>query len=59
LGNLALQQKNFKEADKHFVNVLGLLVDYQSNDVLPQSDGLAAGRLKEMIVSAMAMERAA
>jgi chemotaxis protein methyltransferase CheR len=58
LGNLALRQKNFKEADKHFTNVLGLLVDYQPNDVLPQSDGLAAGRLKEMVMSAMSMERA-
>ena len=59
LGNFALQQKNFKEADKHFSNVLGLLADYQSDDVLPQSDGLVAGRLKEMVESAMAMERAA
>jgi chemotaxis protein methyltransferase CheR len=59
LGNLALQRKNFKEADKHFTNVLGLLADYQPNDVLPQSDGLAAGRLKEMVESAMSMERAA
>jgi chemotaxis protein methyltransferase CheR len=59
LGNLALRQKNFKEADKHFTNVLGLLADYQFNEVLSQSDGLAAGRLKEMVVSAMSMERAA
>jgi chemotaxis protein methyltransferase CheR len=59
LGNLALQQNNFKEADKHFTNVLGLLADYQPDDVLSQSDGLAAGRLKEMVVSAMSMERAA
>ncbi len=59
LGNFARQQGNFKEADKHFANVLGLLADYQSGDVLPQSDGLAAGRLKEMVESAMAMERAA
>jgi chemotaxis protein methyltransferase CheR len=59
LGNFALQQKNFKEADKHFSNVLGLLADYQPNDVLPQSDGLVAGRLREMVESAIAMERAA
>jgi chemotaxis protein methyltransferase CheR len=59
LGNFALQQRNFKEADKHFSNVLGLLADYQSNDVLPQSDGLVAGRLREMVESAIAMERAA
>jgi chemotaxis protein methyltransferase CheR len=59
LGNFALQKRNFKEADKHFSNVLGLLADYQSNDVLPQSDGLVAGRLKEMVESALAMERAA
>jgi len=59
LGNLAVRQKNFKEADKHFANVLGLLADYSSNEVLSQSDGLAAGRLKEMVASAMSMERAA
>jgi chemotaxis protein methyltransferase CheR len=59
LGNFALQQRNFKEADKHFSNVLGLLADYQPDDVLPQSDGLVAGRLKEMVESAIAMEKAA
>ncbi len=58
LGNFALQRRNFREADKHFSNVLGLLADYQPDDVLPQSDGLVAGRLKEMVESAMAMEKA-
>jgi chemotaxis protein methyltransferase CheR len=57
LGNFALQQRNFKEADKHFSNVLGLLADYKSDDVLPQSDGLVAGRLKEMVESAISMEK--
>jgi chemotaxis protein methyltransferase CheR len=59
LGNFALQQRNFKEAGKHFANVLGLLADYQPDAVLPQSDGLVAGRLKEMVESAMAVEKAA
>lgn len=59
LGNLALRQRRFKEADKQFTNVLTLLKRYQNDEVLPLADGLAAGRLKEMIQSTMAMERPA
>jgi len=59
LGNLALRQGHSKEAHKHFLNVLELLADYQPDEMLPQSDGLVGGRLKEMVISAMSMERAA
>lgn len=59
LGNLALQQQKIEEANKHFAITLDLLAACQSNDILPQSDGLAAGRLKEMVGSAMSMERTA
>jgi chemotaxis protein methyltransferase CheR len=59
LGNSALRQKKFKEAGRHFTNTRALLNSYQPNEVLPQSDGLVAGRLREMVESAMAMEKAA
>lgn len=59
LGNSALRQKKFKEAERHFANTRALLNSYQPNEVLPQSDGLVAGRLREMVESAMAMEKAA
>jgi chemotaxis protein methyltransferase CheR len=59
LGNLALRQRNFKEAGRHFANVLALLDAYKPNDVLPDSDGLAAGRLREMVESAQLLEKAA
>ena len=59
LGNCALRQKKFKEAERHFANTRTLLNSYQPNEVLPQSDGLVAGRLREMVESAMAMEKAA
>lgn len=58
LGNAAMQQKKLIEANRHFTNVLSLLAPYDPNDTLPQSDGLVAGRLKEMVESAMMMERA-
>jgi chemotaxis protein methyltransferase CheR len=59
LGNAALRRKHFPEAERHFVNVLNLLADYETNDVLPQSDGLVAGRLREMVAAAMSVETAA
>jgi chemotaxis protein methyltransferase CheR len=53
LGNLTLQQGNFKEAKKHFENVLSLLTAYRLEDVLPESDGITAGRLIEIIQTIM------
>lgn len=51
LGNHKLRQRKFKEAGKHFTNALVLLAGYQRDAVLPHSDGLAAGRLREIIES--------
>ena len=59
LAHFALRQGNLEEAERHFDNVLSLLDAYQPDDVLPQSDGLAAGRLREMVKSALSMEKAA
>ncbi|MDQ3815814.1 MAG: tetratricopeptide repeat protein, partial [Armatimonadota bacterium] len=51
LGNLARQQGKSREADKHLQNALQLLRDYQPQDVLPESEGITAGRLEAIITS--------
>lgn len=51
LGNLTLRQGKRDEALRHFNNALAFLKNYADGDVLPHSDGLAAGRLREMIHS--------
>jgi chemotaxis protein methyltransferase CheR len=50
LGSLALKQRRLKQSEKHFANVLLLLARYQPEDIVPESEGLSAGRLREMIV---------
>jgi chemotaxis protein methyltransferase CheR len=57
LANHALRERHFNKADKHFANALALLARYQPDAVLPDSDGLAAGRLKELIESTISLER--
>ncbi|MBI1940196.1 MAG: tetratricopeptide repeat protein [Acidobacteria bacterium] len=49
LGNLARQQGKFREAQKHFENALSLLRAYGREQVLPESEGITAGRLAEII----------
>jgi chemotaxis protein methyltransferase CheR len=51
LGNLARAGGKNDEADKHFANASRLLKGCQPDDVLPESDGLTAGRLMEIISS--------
>ena len=57
LANHALRERHFDKASKHFANALALLARYQPDAVLPDSDGLAAGRLKELIESTVSIER--
>jgi chemotaxis protein methyltransferase CheR len=49
LGNLALKQGRRKESDKHFENALLLLAQCDPDDIVPESEGLSVGRLREMI----------
>lgn len=49
LGNLALRQGKMKESRKHFANALSLLDSYDPADILPESEGLSAGRLREIM----------
>lgn len=51
LGTLALGAGKIKAADKHFTNALHLLDRYDQNEILPESEGMTAGRLAEMINS--------
>lgn len=49
LGNLALRQGKPKESEKHFENALSLLSRCSREEILPESEGLTAGRLLETI----------
>ncbi len=51
LGNLTRRQGSLKESEKHFRNALSGLEAYQAGDFLPESEGLTAGRLEEIIRS--------
>lgn len=53
LGNLRLSQGRHGEAQRHFANALALLQRLPLDEILPESDGLTAGRLGEIISSAL------
>jgi chemotaxis protein methyltransferase CheR len=56
LGNLARAVGKNTEAVKHFNNALHFLKSLQPDEVLPESDGMTAGRLNEIISSITALE---
>jgi len=49
LGNLSLNEGRQNVARKHFANTLDLLGGMEAGEILPESDGLTAGRLKEIV----------
>ncbi|MDD5209180.1 MAG: hypothetical protein PHV36_07320 [Elusimicrobiales bacterium] len=49
LGNLMLRRGDVPAAQKYFENALTLLNKFGQGDILPESEGLTAGRLKEII----------
>jgi chemotaxis protein methyltransferase CheR len=53
LGNLFVKQGNPKNAKRFFENVLDLLHKYENNDILPDSEGLSAKYLREIIITNM------
>jgi len=53
LGNLFVRQGNPKNAKRFFDNVLGLLHKFENTDILPESEGLSAEYLREIIFSNM------
>jgi len=59
LGNITRGQGKLREAEKHFENALALLNSYSPKDALPESDGLTAGRLSEIIRTTNQMKASA
>ncbi len=51
LGNLSKRQGKMKESDRHFENALALLRRFEPDEILPESEGITAGRLSEIITS--------
>jgi chemotaxis protein methyltransferase CheR len=49
LGNLERAMGRVREAQKHFANVKRLLENYRLEDVLPEAEGMTAGRLIEIV----------
>ena len=49
LGSLTLRQGDLRESEKHFENVLLLLASYGPEDAVPESEGLSARRLREIV----------
>ena len=49
LGNLARRDERAAEAARHFANVQRLLAAYQPGELLPQGEGLSAGRLAQIV----------
>lgn len=56
LGNLTRSRGRHTEAEKHFSNALNLLGAHPADAVLPESDGLTAGRLTEIITSLLSLD---
>jgi chemotaxis protein methyltransferase CheR len=51
LGNLRLSQGRRREAERQFDIALTLLKQHPPEKILPESEGLSAGRLNEIIAS--------
>ena len=52
LGSLDRQRGRITLSSKHFEHALLMLQNYQPEDIIPESDGVTAGRLREIIVMA-------
>lgn len=51
LGNHARAEARVADARRHFANAARLLDDLDADDLVPESEGLTAGRLREIIVA--------
>ncbi|KJU83537.1 methylase of chemotaxis methyl-accepting protein [Candidatus Magnetobacterium bavaricum] len=54
MGNLFLRQGHYSQCQRHFSNALKILASYSADDLLPESEGIPVGRLREMIETSMA-----
>lgn len=48
LGNVFLKLEKKHMAIKHFETLISLLSEYNENEIVPESEGLTAGRIKEL-----------
>jgi chemotaxis protein methyltransferase CheR len=48
-ANLAMRQGRPKEFQKHLENALSILGEYQPDEIIPESEGMTAGRLMKSI----------
>jgi len=51
LGNLHQSQGRYRQAQRYFGNVLALLRKHPQDEILPEADGMTAGRLVEIVTS--------
>lgn len=54
LGNSMRAQERWTEADRHFENALALLRRRPADEMIPETEGLTAGAMIEMIISVQA-----
>lgn len=54
LANIELSLGRHREARRHFANALATLRGHAHHEILPESEGLTAGRLEEIITSVLA-----
>jgi chemotaxis protein methyltransferase CheR len=59
LGNLARIEGKFREADRHFEHALALTRAQPPDEILPESEGITAGRLSQIITASRKPETAA
>lgn len=57
LGHLFQQQGKKKESVKQYENALEILQGFQPEDIVPESEGIPAARLAEIIHSLVSMEK--
>ena len=50
---IALRQGKTRESDKHFENARAALRNHSRSDILPESEGVTAGRMEEIILSTL------
>ncbi len=56
LANIELTLGRQREARRHFANALAALQTHAREEILPESEGLTAGRLSEIITSVLASQ---
>jgi chemotaxis protein methyltransferase CheR len=56
LGNILWHQNKHKDALRHFNNALSILREYPQDNVFPESEGITAGGLINLINATIAME---